>query len=186
MHSAKFRTYCDSRYQGLTREKSQPWGLLGIWLILLKMNYTELGFRAGSLLMKFTWTCSQFCICITSTPSTMQISKLLSKSVLSSLSAAILKPRGLEIRISQSINFSSFAGIMTTLQAFLVILMPNRKLSSLFPRKFTRWSMGKSALVEGLTRGSSSSWGREKEETKDRWFSIWVPAGARGKRWVLI
>lgn len=75
---------------------------------------------------------------MTSIPSITQISMLLSRSTLSSRSAAIFMPSGLAIKISHSINLVSFAGIMTTLQAFLVILIPNRKLSSLFPLKLTR------------------------------------------------
>jgi hypothetical protein len=85
--------------------------------------------------------------------------------------------------ISHSINLASFAGGMTTLQAFLVSLSPNLKLSSLLPLKFTRWSIGNSevALVEASGSGPASA-GRENDEVKGRRFSICVPGGASGKR----
>lgn len=100
-------------------------------------------------LARLTFTWSQFCIAMTSAPSTIATSMLLRRSSLSSLSAAILNPSGLVTRISHSINLASLQGGMTTLQAFLVILMPNLKLSSLFPLKLTIWSIGKFSLAEG-------------------------------------
>lgn len=111
----------------------------------------------------------------------MAISILLSTSVLSSRSAAILRASGDAITMSHSISLASLTGGMTTRHALRVSLMPKRKLSSELPRKFSRWSTGKSASALLPASGSSSA-GTEKDEVNGRRFSICVPSPARGKR----